>query len=168
MWTARSAGCPAAGPRPASRGVMTSRDTIASRLSGPASSRRCLVTQVPTAAGWSTCAGKSTTRRRRPAGDAAEPGRSVGRLTDIGWGGALRKVLADGAPDGPVPDDLFGAVVTVLAAWDWAERPGGVVTLPSRSRPQLIAALGERIAAAGKLSYLGSLGYRTGGPPGGP
>jgi len=103
---------------------------------------------------------------RIPAGVAAEPGRSVGRLTDIGWGGALRKVLADGAPDGPVPDDLFGAVVTVLAAWDWAERPGGVVTLPSRSRPQLIAALGERIAAAGKLSYLGSLGYRTGGPPG--
>jgi ATP-dependent DNA helicase RecQ len=103
---------------------------------------------------------------RIPPGVAAEPGRSVGRLTDIGWGGALRKVLADGALDGPVPDDLFGAVLTVLAAWDWAERPGAVVTLPSRSRPRLITALGERIATAGKLSYLGSLGYRNGGPPG--
>jgi ATP-dependent DNA helicase RecQ len=103
---------------------------------------------------------------RIPAGVAAEPGRSVGRLTDIGWGGTLRKVLADGAPDGPVPEDLFGAALTVLAAWDWAERPGAVVTLPSRSRPHLIATLGERIAAAGKLSYLGSLGYRNGGPPG--
>jgi ATP-dependent DNA helicase RecQ len=101
---------------------------------------------------------------RIPAEVAAEAGRSVGRLTDIGWGGTLRKVLADTAPDGPVPDDLFGAVLKVLAAWDWAERPAGVVTLPSRSRPHLIATLGERIAAAGKLSYLGALGYRNGAP----
>jgi ATP-dependent DNA helicase RecQ len=97
---------------------------------------------------------------------AAEPGRSVGRLTDIGWGGTLRRVLADGAPDEPVPAELFGAVLAVLAAWDWAGRPAGVVTLPSRSRPHLITALGQRIATAGKLSYLGSLDYRNGGPPG--
>jgi ATP-dependent DNA helicase RecQ len=103
---------------------------------------------------------------RIPAEISAGPGRSVGRLTDIGWGGALRKVLADAAADGPVPDDLFGAVLKVLAAWDWAERPAGVVTLPSRSRPRLITTLGQRIAATGKLSYLGSLGYRNGAPPG--
>jgi len=103
---------------------------------------------------------------RIPAEVAAGPGRSVGRLTDIGWGGALRKVLADTAPDEPVPGDLFAAALKVLAAWDWAERPAGVVTLPSRSRPHLIATLGQRIAAAGKLSYLGALGYRNGGPPG--
>src|SRR4029077_18270548 len=66
----------------------------------------------------------------------------------------------------PVSEDLFGAVLTVLAAWDWAERPAGVVTLPSRSRPVMISSLGERIAAAGKLSYLGSLAYVNGGPPG--
>ena len=36
------------------------------------------------------------------------------------------------------PDDLVAAVVKVLAAWDWAQRPAGVITLPSRSRPQLI------------------------------
>jgi ATP-dependent DNA helicase RecQ len=103
---------------------------------------------------------------RIPADVAAEPGRCVGRLTDIGWGSPLRKVLADGAPDEPVPGDLFDAVLAVLAAWDWAERPAGVVTLPSRSRPRLITALGQRIAAAGKLSYLGSLEYRNGAPPG--
>ena len=97
---------------------------------------------------------------------AAQPGRTVGRLTDIGWGGTLRRVLADGAPDEPVPEDLFGAVLTVLAAWDWAERPAGVVTLPSRSRPVMVGSLGQRIAAAGKLSYLGSLGYVNGGPAG--
>ncbi len=103
---------------------------------------------------------------RIPAEAAAQPGRTVGRLTDIGWGGTLRRVLADGAPDEPVSEDLFGAVLTVLAAWDWAERPAGVVTLPSRSRPAMISSLGERIAAAGKLSYLGSLAYVNGGPPG--
>src|SRR6516164_4426249 len=103
---------------------------------------------------------------RIPAEAAAEPGRSVGRLTDIGWGSPLRKVLADGAPDEPVPGELFDAVLAVLAAWDWGERPAGVVTLPSRSRPRLIAELGQRIAAAGRLSYLGALGYRNGAPPG--
>ena len=59
-------------------------------------------------------------------------------------------------------------MLEVLAAWDWAERPAGVVTLPSRSRPHLITALGQRIAAAGKLSYLGSLDYRNGGTAGAP
>src|SRR5262249_35175298 len=103
---------------------------------------------------------------RTPAEAAAEPGRSVGRLTDIGWGGTLRRILADGATDEPVSEDLFGAVLTVLAAWDWAERPAGVVTLPSRSRPVMISSLGQRIAAAGELSYLGSLGYLNGGPAG--
>jgi ATP-dependent DNA helicase RecQ len=103
---------------------------------------------------------------RIPAEAAAQPGRSVGRLTDIGWGGALRRVLADSAPDEPVSEDLFGAVLMVLAAWDWAERPVGVVTLPSRSRPVMVGSLGQRIAVAGRLSYLGSLGYVNGGPPG--
>jgi ATP-dependent DNA helicase RecQ len=103
---------------------------------------------------------------RIPASVTAEPGRCVGRLTDIGWGSTLRKVLAEGTPDEPVPGELFDAVLAVLAAWDWGERPAGVVTLPSRSRPRLITALGERIAAAGKLSYLGGLAYRNGGLPG--
>src|SRR5262249_56148127 len=84
-----------------------------------------------------------------------------------GWGGggARGGVLADGAPDEPVSDALFAAALTVLAAWDWAERPAGVVPLPSRSRPVMISSLGQRIAVAGKLSYVGSLGYANGGPP---
>jgi ATP-dependent DNA helicase RecQ len=103
----------------------------------------------------------------RIAADAtAEPGRAVGRLTDVGWGSWLRRMLADGAPDESVSDELFGAVVKVLAAWDWPQRPAGVVTLPSRTRPLLIRGLGERIAATGKLPYLGALGYSGGGPAG--
>jgi len=58
------------------------------------------------------------------------------------------------------------ALVQVLAAWDWQERPAGVVTLPSRTRPRLIASLGERIAEIGRLPLLGSLGYTGPGPRG--
>jgi ATP-dependent DNA helicase RecQ len=95
---------------------------------------------------------------------AAEPGRALGRLTDIGWGNALRRLLAEGVPDGPVPDEVFDAVVKVLSSWQWAERPVSVVTVPSTTRPMLIASLGERLAAIGRLSHLGALTYRHGFP----
>jgi len=103
---------------------------------------------------------------RIPAEATAEPGRGVGRLTDIGWGSTLRRMLTDGAPDEPVSDDLFDAVVRVLAAWDWAQRPAAVVTIPSRTRPVMIGALGQRIAATGGLAYLGGLSYAGEGPRG--
>ena len=61
---------------------------------------------------------------------------------------------------------MFGAVVQVLAAWDWPQRPAGVVTLPSRTRPRLITGLGEQIARTGRLPYLGGLGYGGEGPAG--
>ena len=99
-----------------------------------------------------------------PLDRAAEPGRALGRLTDVGWGTTLRALLADGAPDGPVSDQLVGAVIKVLTAWDWSQRPVGVLTLPSRTRPVLITSLGQRIAEVGRLPYLGSLGYA--GPDG--
>ncbi|MFI6801479.1 RecQ family ATP-dependent DNA helicase [Streptosporangium canum] len=95
----------------------------------------------------------------------AEPGRALGRLTDIGWGNRLRGLLAEGAPDGPVPDDVFAAVVKVLSSWEWAQRPIAVVAMPSAGRPQLVRSLAERLAQVGRLSYLGDLGYRS-GPPG--
>jgi ATP-dependent DNA helicase RecQ len=119
-------------------------------------------------------------------GLAAEPGRAVGRLTDLGWGPRLRALLSpDGSvpvgpspgnpsanrpsagpsPDRPVPDDLVAAVVKVLAAWDWEQRPVGVVTLPSRTRPQLIESLGRGIAEIGRIPYLGGLRYAAGAPP---
>ncbi len=104
-----------------------------------------------------------------PASLAADPGRALGRLTGLGWGPRLRTLLdRDGpggpAPDGEVPEDLVKALVAVLAAWDWPQRPAGVVTLPSRTRPRLITSLGGRIAAIGRLPLLGSLGYTGAGP----
>ncbi|GAA0965893.1 RecQ family ATP-dependent DNA helicase [Acrocarpospora macrocephala] len=93
----------------------------------------------------------------------AETGRALGRLTDIGWGTRLRELLAQ--PDGPVPDDVFAAVVTVLKTWNWEQRPVAVVSVPSASRPVLIRSLTERLAQVGRLADLGQLGYRS-GPPG--
>ncbi|MEV6567670.1 RecQ family ATP-dependent DNA helicase [Streptomyces kronopolitis] len=106
---------------------------------------------------------------RIPAGELSSTGRALGRLSDIGWGNRLRPMLAPQAPDGPVPDDVTAAVVTVLADWakgpgGWASgaaeapaRPVGVVALSSRSRPQLIRSLAERIAEVGRMPFLGTM-----------
>jgi ATP-dependent DNA helicase RecQ len=93
---------------------------------------------------------------------AAEPGRALGRLTDLGWGPRLRSLLASDAPDAPAPDDVIAAVVQVLASWQWEQRPSGVVSIPSRSRPQLIGGLAARIAEIGRIPYLGQLVYAGG------
>ncbi|MEU1296247.1 RecQ family ATP-dependent DNA helicase [Streptomyces sp. NPDC005840] len=108
---------------------------------------------------------------RIPPGEQAAEGRALGRLSDIGWGNRLRPMLAPTAPDGPLPDDVAQAVVGVLVDWakgpgGWApgaaegqRRPVGVVTVASRTRPQLIGTLGARIAEVGRLPLLGSLEY---------
>jgi ATP-dependent DNA helicase RecQ len=94
----------------------------------------------------------------------AGSGRALGRLTDVGWGTRLRRILAEGAPDEPVDDDVFAAVVQVLSGWGWETRPVAVATLPSRSRPALIASLAAKIAEVGRLAPLGSLEYSGPGP----
>ncbi|MER5181950.1 RecQ family ATP-dependent DNA helicase [Streptomyces sp. NPDC002896] len=108
---------------------------------------------------------------RIPASEQAAVGRALGRLSDIGWGNRLRPMLAPRAQDGPVPDDVANAVVGVLADWakgpgGWASgapdaqaRPVGLVTMASRTRPQLIQSLAVRIAEVGRLPLLGSVDY---------
>jgi ATP-dependent DNA helicase RecQ len=88
------------------------------------------------------------------ADEVAEPGRAVGRLTDIGWGNRLRELFSS-TVDGPVTDEVFQACVGVLAAWGWAARPAGVVTIGSTRRPRLVTSLGERIATVGRIPLLG-------------
>jgi ATP-dependent DNA helicase RecQ len=89
--------------------------------------------------------------------ERAEPGRALGRLTDIGWGNRLRVLLGTSAPDEPVPDDVFDACVKVLASWKWNQRPTAVVTISSHRRPKLIRSLGERLAGIGRLELLGEI-----------
>jgi ATP-dependent DNA helicase RecQ len=102
-----------------------------------------------------------------PADEQLADGRAVARLSDIGWGSRLRDLVGPGAEDAPVPPPVVNAVVAVLKTWGWLERPVAVVAMPSRTRPQLIATLAERIAALGKLELLGALAYDHGGPTGG-
>lgn len=98
------------------------------------------------------------------AGELAESGRALGRLTDIGWGNRLRELFAAGPPlDGPVPEDMVDGCVAVLASWSWAQRPVGVVTMGSVKAPKLVASLGERISAIGRLPLLGEIGVRDSG-----
>jgi ATP-dependent DNA helicase RecQ len=105
-------------------------------------------------------------RGRIPAEVAAEEGRALGRLTSAGWGGRLRELLSPAAVDSPVPDDVFEAVVRVLAAWRWEQRPVAVVTIASSSRPQLVGSLGARLAHVGRLPLLGHIeNGRPGEPP---
>ncbi|MGH8868251.1 MAG: RecQ family ATP-dependent DNA helicase [Actinomycetes bacterium] len=99
------------------------------------------------------------------ADDRAEPGRAVARLSDIGWGPRLRRLLAEDAPDEPVPDDVFAAVVGVLKSWEWERRPAAVASVPSVRRPVLVDSLRARLADVGRLQDLGTL-TRTESPRG--
>jgi ATP-dependent DNA helicase RecQ len=94
-----------------------------------------------------------------------ETGRALGRLSDVGWGTRLRALFA--GPDAEIPEDVFRAVVDVLAGWGWEARPSQVAWLPSRSRPRLVASLAERIAKIGRLRLVGPLVRTRSEPPGG-
>ena len=96
-----------------------------------------------------------------PETERAERGRALARLTDLGWGQRLRETLRTdegGNPvDAEVTADLGRACLTVLAQWDWLERPTAVVAMPSLSRPRLVDSLARGIASAGHLPFWGAL-----------
>ena len=99
------------------------------------------------------------------------PGRALARLTDLGWGNALRAMFAAGAPDAPVDPGMARAVVAVLRDWGqarWAGqgRPVAVVSMPSRSKPRLVRSLAQAMCEIGRLPYLGELSLEFGGPTG--
>jgi len=80
--------------------------------------------------------------------EGAEPGRAVGRLTDLGHGQALRTLFRPDAEDGPVPRDLVDAMLEVLRHWhpEWAARPTGVAYVESARRPELTRDLADGLA----------------------
>jgi ATP-dependent DNA helicase RecQ len=91
---------------------------------------------------------------RIPASELADEGRVIGRLSDIGWGTRLRQLVS--GDDVPVPPEVLEACVRVLAGWEWASRPVGVVGMGSRTRPHQLAHLAHRIAEIGRLPLLGT------------
>lgn len=107
--------------------------------------------------------------------ESVSEGRILARLTDLGWGGALRELFAAGAPDRAVDPAMLQACVQVLREWSGAEggtpwsgvgRPAAVVSVPSRSKPQLVGTLAQGIAGVGQMPYLGQLQPQHGGPTG--
>lgn len=98
-------------------------------------------------------------------------GRVLARLTDLGWGNSLRAMFAAGAPDAPLDPAMAQAVVGVLRDWGqgrWAGqgRPIAVVSMPSRTKPELVHSMAQAICEIGKLPYLGELSLEFGGPTG--
>jgi ATP-dependent DNA helicase RecQ len=97
-----------------------------------------------------------------PPAEQIQPGRAVGRLSDLGWGTRLRALVAPDAADGPIPDDLAAAVVEVLKSWahgddKWQQRPSAIVSVGSHRRPELMHSLAAHIAKVGRLPLLGAL-----------
>jgi ATP-dependent DNA helicase RecQ len=104
-------------------------------------------------------------------GDQVAPGRALARLTDLGWGNALRAMFAAGAPDAPIDPAMARAVVGVLRDWGqarWAGqgRPVAVVSLPSRDKPELVRSFAQAMSEIGQLPYLGEMSLEFGGPTG--
>ena len=58
-----------------------------------------------------------TLKGKIPPGELPAEGRALARLTDLGWGSALREILAAGAPDRPISPQLLGAMINVLKEW---------------------------------------------------
>lgn len=95
--------------------------------------------------------------------DGPATGRVIGRLTDLGWGARLRRLLDE--PDGEISEDMVRAAIDVLAAWEWERRPVAVLAMDSDRHPVLIRSLAARLAELGRLDDLGTLRYRPGRRP---
>ncbi len=83
---------------------------------------------------------------------------------ETGWGGPLRELFADDAPDTEASPAMMQACFRVLADWDWEARPVAVVSMPSRSRPRLVASVARGISLAGRMPLIGEV--ETVGQPG--
>ncbi|MFF1254837.1 RecQ family ATP-dependent DNA helicase [Pseudarthrobacter sp. NPDC058329] len=111
------------------------------------------------------------------AGEGLAEGRVLARLTDLGWGGALRGLFASGAEDRPMDPAMLQACVQVLREWGTGDgrnpgwsgvgRPAAIVSIPSRSKPELVGSLARGISEIGRIPYLGGLQLAHGGPTGG-
>ena len=105
---------------------------------------------------------------RIPLDEQAEPGRAVARLTDLGWGSALRELFSAGAPDQEVPVPLRRALADVLGAWGLgvAEQPDALVGIDSVSRPVLATHLLDGLAHFTGLPVVARFAVTGGHEPG--
>ncbi len=102
---------------------------------------------------WPTALANLGVELKGKISDGAGEGRAVARLTDLGYGQALRDLFRPGQPDGAVPVPLVRAVVEVLGDW----RPGvdGIVVVESATRPTLTADLADGLSRYLEVPVLG-------------
>jgi ATP-dependent DNA helicase RecQ len=81
---------------------------------------------------------------RIKADEAAEEGRVVARLTDLGLGQSLRDLFRPGAADQEVPVDLVRGCVAMLA--DWQPGAQAIVGFESQTHPLLVGSLVEGLS----------------------
>ncbi len=86
--------------------------------------------------------------------DAAEEGRAVARLTDLGHGAALRALFRADAEDGPVPVPLVRAVLEVLG--DWKPSVSAIVVVESATHPTLGADLADGLSRYLRVPVVGT------------
>lgn len=98
---------------------------------------------------------------------AAEPGRVVARLTDLGHGQALRALFREDTPDGPVPPGLAQAVMDVMKDWssEWSSRPDAIVVVESATRPTLVRDLAEGLSRVMQVPVVGTWAIRDASVP---
>jgi ATP-dependent DNA helicase RecQ len=102
---------------------------------------------------WPTALANLGIELKGKIGEGAEEGRAVARLTDLGYGQALRELFAPGVEDGPVPVPLVRAVVEVLG--DWRPPVDGIVVVESQTRPLLTADLADGLSRYLKVPVVG-------------
>jgi len=90
---------------------------------------------------------------------AAEPGRAIARLTDLGHGQALRELFRafpepDAAANETVPVPLVRAVVEILG--DWRPQVDVIVAVESATRPGLVQDLAAGLSRYLRIPVVGS------------
>lgn len=107
--------------------------------------------------GFADCADARVTTLKSPRWDQAQRRQEIAVDRGFELYDRLRDLLADGTADRVLPEPMVDGIVKVLAAWGWKQRPAAVVSIGSHSRPTLIADTARRIAAIGRLEYLGTV-----------
>jgi len=102
---------------------------------------------------WPTALANLGVDLRGKIAEGAGEGRAVARLTDLGYGQALRDLFRPGEPDGPVPVPLVKAVIEVLG--DWRPAVEGLVVVESATRATLTADLAEGLSRYLRVPVVG-------------
>ncbi|MEA2023175.1 MAG: RecQ family ATP-dependent DNA helicase [Actinomycetota bacterium] len=91
-----------------------------------------------------------------------EPGRSLTRWGDPGWAQMVKDGLAG---DQAFSEELVDAMVAMLRAWRFDERPTWITSVPSTSHPHLTSDFARRVAARLEVPCIDAIRRVSARPP---